>query len=138
VAEKAPEHALADLTEVSSQVREAVLFDEKGTVAASTIGDDERSQSFVRAVQDLVAAASEAGGGAGERVAQLEAATDEGSVFVVREGPSYVAATTGPEPTVALVFYDLKTALRAASAEAAKNPARRTRRKPAEGDGDAA
>jgi hypothetical protein len=47
-------------------------------------------------------------------VTQLEAATREGSVFVVRDGGGrVVAATTGPSPTVGLVFYDLKTCLRA-------------------------
>jgi predicted regulator of Ras-like GTPase activity (Roadblock/LC7/MglB family) len=127
----AAEQALADLTEISSQIRAAAVFDAKGEVSASTLDDP---SSFVRAVQALVAAAGETRGGA---LTQLEAATGEGSVFVVREGDSYVAATTSPEPTVALVFYDLKTALRAATAEELKKPARR-RRKPKSEDGDAA
>ena len=122
------EQALADLTEISSQVEAAALFDEKGAVAASTLDDP---GSFVRAVQDLLAAAGEARRGS---LNQLEAATATGSVFVVREGSSYIAATTGPEPTVALVFYDLKTALRAAAAEP-KKPARRRTTKKQEGDG---
>jgi hypothetical protein len=45
-------------------------------------------------------------------VAQLEAATATGSFFVVRDGDRLIAATTSPEPTVGLVFYDLKTCLR--------------------------
>ena len=102
------EQALADLTEISSQVEAAALFDGQGEVRASTLGDPD---SFVRAVQALVAAAGESGGGS---LSQLEAATASGSVFVLRDGDEYIAATTGPEPTVALVFYDLKTALRAA------------------------
>ena len=122
------EQALADLTEISSQVEAAALFDEKGSVAASTLED---ADSFVRAVQDLLAAAGEARRGS---LNQLEAATGTGSVFVVRDGSSYIAATTGPEPTVALVFYDLKTALRAAAAEP-KKPARRRTTKKKEGDG---
>ena len=122
------EQALADLTEISSQVEAAVLFDSKGTVVASTLDD---AEPFVRAVQDLVAAAGEARRGS---VSQLEAATSEGSVFVVRDGDSFVAATTAPEPTVALVFYDLKTALRAASAEPDKKPARGRTQKKSAGD----
>ena len=35
-----------------------------------------------------------------------------GSVFVVRDGERMIAATTRPEPTVGLVFYDLKHCLR--------------------------
>jgi hypothetical protein len=129
------EQALAELTEISSQVEAAALFDAKGSVAASTLADP---QPFVRAVQDLVAAAGEARQGS---LSQLEAATSTGSVFVVRDGESYIAATTAPEPTVALVFYDLKTALRAASAGAAEEPKpkpRRPRKKPEEAqNGDA-
>ena len=123
------EQALADLTEISSQVESAVLFDAKGNVRAATLAEPE---PFVGAVQSLVAAAGEARSGA---LAQVEAATAEGSVFVLRDGDDYIAATTGPEPTVALVFYDLKTALRAAAAA----PPTRARRKPkpAEADADA-
>jgi len=127
------EQALSDLTEISSQVEAAALFDAKGKVAASTLADGE---PFVRAVQDLLAAAAEARQGS---LNQLEASTGEGSVFVVRDGDSYIAATTAPEPTVALVFYDLKTALRAAASEPAakKAPRRRTPKKKPEADGDA-
>jgi hypothetical protein len=129
------EQALADLTEISSQVEAATLFDAKGNVAASTLSE---SEPFVRAVQDLLAAAAEAKQGS---LNQLEASTLAGSVFVVRDGDSYIAATTGPEPTVALVFYDLKTALRSATAEVAEKksaPRRRAPKKKPEGDGDAA
>jgi hypothetical protein len=129
------EQALADLTEISSQVEAAVLFDAKGKVAASTLAE---SESFVRAVQDLLAAAAEARQGS---LNQLEASTLTGSVFVVRDGDSYIAATTGPEPTVALVFYDLKTALRAVASEPAPKkaaPRRRAPKKKQESDGDAA
>ena len=45
-------------------------------------------------------------------MSQLEASTVAGSVFVVRDGDRLIAATTSPEPTVGLVFYDLKTCLR--------------------------
>jgi hypothetical protein len=124
------EQALADLTEISSQVEAAAVFDGKGKVRASTLGEPE---PFVRAVQDLLAAAGEARGGS---LSQLEAATAGGSIFVLRDGDAYIAATTGPEPTVALVFYDLKTALRAA-APAARKRAPRKKKEP-EGDGDAA
>jgi hypothetical protein len=124
------EQALADLTEISSQVEAAAVFDGKGKVRASTLGEPE---PFVRAVQDLLAAAGEARGGS---LSQLEAATAGGSIFVLRDGDAYIAATTGPEPTVALVFYDLKTALRAA-APAARKRAPRKKKEP-EGEGDAA
>ena len=103
--------ALADLTEISSQIEAAVLFDESGTVLASTLADEARAGDLARAAAELLDAAAgvHAGGGA---LTQLDAATLEGSVFVVRDGDRRIAATTAPEPTVGLVFYDLKSSLR--------------------------
>ena len=40
------QQALADLTEISSQVRAAVVFDDKGKVAASTVGDAVRADAI--------------------------------------------------------------------------------------------
>jgi len=62
---------------------------------------------------------------------QLEVATGEGSVFVVREGTTTIAATTGANPTVGLVFYDLKSALRSVKKPAPRKRAATTARKPA-------
>ena len=120
--------ALADLTEISSQIEAAVLFDENGVVQGSTLADDSKAQALAAAAADLL---EQAGGFRSEgEVTQLEASTATGSVFVVRDGPQRIAATTGPTPTVGLVFYDLKSCLRGAEAEPAK-PAR-TRRKKAD------
>ena len=41
--------ALADLTEISSQIEAAVLFDEGGAVLGSTLADDEAAQALARA-----------------------------------------------------------------------------------------
>jgi predicted regulator of Ras-like GTPase activity (Roadblock/LC7/MglB family) len=102
------QQALADLTEISSQIEAAVVFDERGKVLGSTRPDGE---AFARAAADLLAAARELETGE-SALTQLEIATGEGSVFVVREGKTSIAATTPAEPTVGLVFYDLKSALR--------------------------
>ena len=102
------QHALADLTEISSQIQAAVVFDDKGKVAGSTGGNGE---ALARAASELLATAEELRTG-DSPLSQLEVATGEGSVFVVREGKTSIAATTGADPTVGLVFYDLKSALR--------------------------
>ena len=108
------QQALADLTEISSQIQAAVVFDDKGTVAASTFTDDgERGAEFARAAADLLAEADGVAA-SNHKLVQLEIATLDGSVFLVREGKTRIAATTGPEPTVGLVFYDLKSCLRGA------------------------
>ncbi len=122
--------ALADLTEISSQIETAVLFDEFANVVASTFGDDGRSQALVDAANRLLEAARALPAQA--ELTQLEASTHEGSVFVVVDGARRIVATTGVNPTVGLVFYDLKSCLRAAE------PAKRTRSRRKEAAGDAA
>ena len=121
-----PAQALADLTEISSQIQAAVLADESGAVIASTFSDAGRGQRAARTAAELLRAA-EGAGRAG--LVQLEAATQLGSVFVVRDGPRLVAAATGPSPTAGLVFYDLKTTLRLATEEPPPEPAKRPARK---------
>jgi predicted regulator of Ras-like GTPase activity (Roadblock/LC7/MglB family) len=102
------QQALADLTEISSQIEAAVVFDDKGKVVGSTLSDGE---GFAKAAADLLNAAQELKTG-DSQLTQLEIATGEGSVFIVREGKTTIAATTAAAPTVGLVFYDLKSALR--------------------------
>ena len=118
--------ALADLTEISSQIQAAVLFDESGTVQGSTLADADAAKALAQAGLDLLsrAAAFRAYGD----VSQLEASTGAGSVFVVRDGNRRIAATTGPAPTVGLVFYDLKSALHGADAEPSKPKRTRTKK----------
>jgi predicted regulator of Ras-like GTPase activity (Roadblock/LC7/MglB family) len=115
------QQALADLTEISSQIEAAVVWDEKGKVVGSTLANGD---GFAKAAADLLAAAEELKTG-DSPLTQLEVATGEGSVFVVREGKTTIAATTAAEPTVGLVFYDLKSALRSVK------PKPRPRAKPA-------
>ncbi|MDX6440307.1 MAG: hypothetical protein QOE43_36 [Gaiellaceae bacterium] len=120
--------ALADLTEISSQIEAAVLFDEGGAVLGSTLANDQAAEGVARAAVQLL---ERAGGFRSEgSITQLEASMAHGSVFVVRDDARRIAATTGPAPTVGLVFYDLKSALRNTDAEPAK--AKRTRRKKAD------
>jgi predicted regulator of Ras-like GTPase activity (Roadblock/LC7/MglB family) len=122
--------ALADLTEISSQVVHVAIVDGEGTVVATTIADAARAERFVEGVKTMLEEADSLRQLRGlPGLSQLEAATLEGSVFVVRRdsdsGPRIIAATTRPDPTVGLVFYDLKHCLR--SIETA--PPRRTRKK---------
>ena len=106
--------ALSNLMEVSSQVEAAVLLGPGGDVLASTLDDADRTTRLARAAHELLERAR-AAGPAEARVRQLEAAVAQGSVFVVRDGDRAIVATTAPSPASALVFYDLKTCLRAAA-----------------------
>jgi predicted regulator of Ras-like GTPase activity (Roadblock/LC7/MglB family) len=129
--------ALADLTEISSQIEAAVVLDGDGAALASTL-DDARSAELGRTARELVAAAGRASGDGGRVLAQLEVSTREGSVFVVRHEQRTIAATTGPEPTVGLVFYDLKSCLRSIAAGEKPKPKRAPRRGAGANGGDAA
>ena len=114
--------ALADLMEVSSQVRGAVIVDENGTAVASTYPDETGGRvagaatTFLRAAREMPRESGRA------ELTQLEAALPDGSVFLVADGAHAIAALTERRPTTGLVFYDLKTALRRAFEDDAKEP----------------
>jgi predicted regulator of Ras-like GTPase activity (Roadblock/LC7/MglB family) len=127
--------ALADLTEISSQVDAAVVLDDAGAVVASTLDDAEHSARLARAAVELLGGADKRFESDGRALTQLEAALREGSVFVAREAGQSIVATTSPEPTSGLVFYDLKTCLRSlAQSEPKPKPARKRRSPKPEAD----
>ena len=105
--------ALADLTEISSQVEAAAVFGSDGSTLAATFADDAGAERLVGAARELLAAAAELPIGSGRELTQLEVSLHDGSVFVVRDGELAIAATTSARPTAGLVLYDLRTCLRA-------------------------
>jgi len=123
--------AIADLTEISPQVRHVVVLASDGSVSGSNLATETPAERLADGARRLLDTAEELRPG----VAQLEAATVEGSVFVVRDGDRLIAATTTPEPTVGLVFYDLKTCLRSIDEPAPSR--RRSAAKKKDGDGEA-
>jgi predicted regulator of Ras-like GTPase activity (Roadblock/LC7/MglB family) len=128
--------ALTDLTEISSQIEAAIVLDADGATLATTV-DEPGGPQFAQAVQELLAAVQRAAGGDEGALAQAEIATGDGSVFLVRDEQRTIAATTGPEPTVGLVFYDLKSCLRGFS-EPKPKPKPRARKPKTDDEGDAA
>jgi hypothetical protein len=125
------EQALSDLTEISSQVEQAVVLDDNGAIVGSTFAGGDRLGELG---MELLAQAESA---QGRRPRQLEAATHDGSVFVLQDGGRTIVATTPTEPTVGLVFYDLKSCLAAISQPEKPKRRRKTRAK-AGGAADAA
>jgi predicted regulator of Ras-like GTPase activity (Roadblock/LC7/MglB family) len=120
--------ALSELTALSAQITAAVVVDADGAPVASTL-DGERGQGLAQTVQELLAAADRVGDG--RPVVQLEVATAEGGVFLVRDGDLAIAATTRPEPAAGLVFYDLKACLRSMREEPKPKPKRKKSDAPA-------
>jgi predicted regulator of Ras-like GTPase activity (Roadblock/LC7/MglB family) len=123
--------AIADLQEISPQVRDVVVIGADGAAAGSNLSEQPAVDRLAEGAKRLVEAAEAFRPG----LTQLEAATLAGSVFVVRDGQRMIAATTTSEPTVGLVFYDLKTCLRSIEQPA---PAPKRRRSPAKKAEDAA
>ena len=120
--------ALSHLTEISTQIQAAVVFDREGTVLGSIV-DDDRAGRIAEKALELFRAAEKQGN---QELVQLDVAFPDGTVFVVRDADRLIAATTGPEPTVGLVFYDLKTCLRGFGEEASKpKPKPKPKRTPA-------
>ncbi|MDQ3889820.1 MAG: roadblock/LC7 domain-containing protein [Actinomycetota bacterium] len=112
-----PAQALADLTEVSSQIEGAVLATVDGAVLASSFEAD-KGEGVARGALELVSAAEQAVADSGRAaLTQVEAATATGSVLIITDGTRVLTAVTGPQPTAGLVFYDLKTCLRLAREE---------------------
>jgi predicted regulator of Ras-like GTPase activity (Roadblock/LC7/MglB family) len=107
-----PTTAIRELKDLSTQIQAVVLAAADGSTIASTL-PDERSTRVAKLAADLVSRADGVRSDLGrEALAQLQAATPDGSVFVVLDSGRLAVATTGPDPTVGLVFYDLKTLLR--------------------------
>ena len=91
--------ALADLTEISSQVEAAAVVDGDGAVLGSTLPASPQPERLVRAGVGLFEAAASRFGSSGRSVTQLEAALREGSIFVVREDGLRIVARTSAGPT---------------------------------------
>ena len=111
-----PTDALAELADVSTQLEAGVLVDESGRPVASTPGTEDLAEEPARIAPELARRAEDVAPDASpKRLTQLEVATPEGSVFVVRGERRLIAATTGPLPAAGLMLHDLRTALRKAS-----------------------
>jgi predicted regulator of Ras-like GTPase activity (Roadblock/LC7/MglB family) len=113
--------ALADLTEISTQIDAAVLFGADGAVEGSTLKNEGAAKELAAAAARLLDRAEALRSGEAA-VTQVEAALGDGAVFVVRDGPRRIAATTVANPTVGLVFYDLKSCLRDSAPEPEAEP----------------
>ncbi len=122
--------ALADLTEISSQLEEAVLVDGEGAVVASTIADDSGTQRLAGGGLAMLEAAEARFGTGGRAVTQIEASLSEGSIFAARDGNLAIVARTSAAPASGLVLYDLRSCLRTvAEAREKPKPRRRAARK---------
>lgn len=115
--------ALDGLLDVSTQVVEAVIAGPDGVEASSTT-NGARSDALAAAGAALLAAAAEVRPGA--LVDRVAVELADAAIVVVRAGERSIVVTTVAEPTVGLVTYDLRSALRRIAEEP---PAASRRRK---------
>jgi predicted regulator of Ras-like GTPase activity (Roadblock/LC7/MglB family) len=106
--------AIADLLDVSPQVETVVIARRDGQVVGHSLHErPAAATAFAAACRDILEQAETARLELDrEPVTQCEIATGHAHVFVVADAERYVGAVTPVDPTVGLVFYDLKTALR--------------------------
>lgn len=102
--------ALAELSELSSQIERAVVIRADGSVLAATTDDAQAAEALARAALELVAAAFDLHS-ARQEVTRVEVELADGALFVLRSGGRTIAATTGLRPTAGLVTFDLRTCL---------------------------
>src|SRR5512134_4130659 len=102
--------ALRELTELSTQIRSAVVLRADGAVLASTLEDKAGEAALATTTLELLAAAFGLNAQPQE-VTRVEVELERGAFFVLRDGGRTIAATTGPQPTSGLVVYDLRTCL---------------------------
>ena len=113
--------AIDELKGLSTQIEVILVAGRDGAVTAATV-EGPRADRLGGLARDLVAGADSVRGDLGrDALSQLQAATPDGSVFVVLDGDRMAVATTGADPTVGLVFYDLKTLLRQLAAADGKD-----------------
>jgi predicted regulator of Ras-like GTPase activity (Roadblock/LC7/MglB family) len=126
--------AIRELTEISPQIQRVVALAADESILGSNLPDEAAGRRLAEGAARLVAAAE----AMRPDLQQLAAATVSGSVFVVRDGDRTIAATTTPEPTVGLVFYDLKTCLRSIDGPPQPTPKKRATAKKKEANDAAA
>ena len=96
------------------QIEAAVIADHGGAVLACSPDDGPTGELLCRLAREIWEAADSSRRDLGrDALTQVELSTAQGSVFVVRDERHVLLATTAPDPTVGLVFYDLKSALHA-------------------------
>jgi predicted regulator of Ras-like GTPase activity (Roadblock/LC7/MglB family) len=104
--------ALAELTEISSQIELAVVFDSAGELIGSTLADRVVAETLVRDGSALFAIANRARSEERGEPTQVELALAEASILLSREGDLRILAVTQPDPVAGLVFFDLGLCLR--------------------------
>lgn len=104
--------ALAELTEISSQIELALIFDARGELIESTLTDRQAAESLAFGSAALLACTTKVAGPERGEPIQVELAYPEGSLLFVRQDDFRIVALTSPDPIAGLAFFELRACLR--------------------------
>ncbi|MHB8060353.1 MAG: roadblock/LC7 domain-containing protein [Gaiellaceae bacterium] len=104
--------ALAELTEISSQIKFALIFDARGELIEATLTDRPLAESVAFGAAALLACSTRAAGSERGEPIQVELAYSEGSLLFVRQDDLRIVALTAPDPISGLAFFELRACLR--------------------------
>ena len=108
--------AIQELLEMSASIRQAVLVRGESEILASTFANAQSEATMVSIARRMLEEArTSAKDMERSPLTQLFIETASGCVFIVTgDKDTWLAASTGADPTVGLVLYDVNTALRTA------------------------
>ncbi len=104
--------ALAELTEISSQIEFALIFDARGELVGATLADRQRAESLAFGAVALLACSTRAAGSERGEPVQVELAYSDGSLLFVSQDDLRIVARTTPNPISGLAFFELRACLR--------------------------
>jgi len=104
--------ALAELTEISSQIEFALIFNARGELVEATLADRQRAESLAFAAAALLACTTRAAGSERGEPVQVELAYSDGSLLFVSQDDLRIVAKTTPDPISGLAFFELRACLR--------------------------
>jgi predicted regulator of Ras-like GTPase activity (Roadblock/LC7/MglB family) len=96
------------LVEQSADVRSAVLIDAAGNLIGASEPESERARRLAELAAELIGTADSAVNGP---VEQIEAHTEGGSVYAMRDSRQAIACVARRQALPSLVLYDLRQAL---------------------------
>jgi predicted regulator of Ras-like GTPase activity (Roadblock/LC7/MglB family) len=106
------EQALVELTEISSQIELALIFDSRAELIGTTLTDRHVAESLAFGATALIACSRRVAAEERGEPVQIELTYPVGSVLLVREGDLYIMAVTSSDPIAGLAFFELRTCLR--------------------------
>jgi predicted regulator of Ras-like GTPase activity (Roadblock/LC7/MglB family) len=104
--------ALAELTEISSQIELALIFDARGDLIEATLANRPRAESLAFSAAALLACTARVGGPGRDEPIQVELTYPKESILLIREGDRRILALTTPDPISGLAFFELRACLR--------------------------